>query len=376
MRLQTILNTVRSIRRFLDHDSPAPGRAVFAVKGRPSFAPQESLDALDPQGCTTAVDHRLEYLLHASSALKQHVAAIFCLIDRVLVVKFASLLLLQAQGEAEASSVNPTLTDLGQSPYHPRVGHGVSDLRQAGGVRDARKTIPLFLEVNLLPAGLAGDIFMTIQDHLRRKRRMPGDFKGDVPPLWIPDVERVVVDVGHRLLPLQVALAADLPNRGLSLGDQNQEQPRLPGMAGQIRFGDLVFPLASFAVDHGNVSGFGESSQTTAEAASQAHEVRVVQMLFRPVQLLPPSAVATARVAHAKVRVQHNAVHTIVRAFEKVSVVLAQCVWHPVTLPHPQRSRKNNGDGRRVSTSCVCCPARGPFFRAKSRKKPRNAYAA
>src|SRR5205823_12843942 len=54
------------IRRFLDHDSPAPGRAVFAVKGGPPFAPQESLDALDPQGCTTAVDHRLEYLLHPS----------------------------------------------------------------------------------------------------------------------------------------------------------------------------------------------------------------------------------------------------------------------------------------------------------------------
>src|SRR5690349_20819588 len=40
--------------------------------------------------------------------------------------------------------------------------------------------------------------------------------------------------------------------------------------------------------------------------------------------LLPPSAEATARVAHAKVRVQHNAVHTIVRSFEKVSVVFAQ----------------------------------------------------
>src|SRR5438046_4798999 len=96
------------IRRFLDHDSPAPGRAVFAVKGRPSFAPQESLDALDPQGCTTAVDHRLEYLPHSSSALKQQVAAIFGLIDRVLVVKFAPLL-----------------------------GQGVCDLSQAGGVGDA-----------------------------------------------------------------------------------------------------------------------------------------------------------------------------------------------------------------------------------------------
>src|SRR5207253_7193335 len=118
---------------------------------------------------------------------------------------------------------------------------------------------------------------------------------------------------------------------------------------------------ASFAVDHGNVSGFGESPQTTAEAPRHPHEVGVVEMLIRAIQLLPPSAEATARVAHAKVGVQDKAIHTIVRAFEKVSVVLAQCVWHPVTLPHPQRSRKSNGNGRRVSTSCVRCPARGPF---------------
>src|SRR5207253_1045322 len=90
---------------------------------------------------------------------------------------------------------------------------------------------------------------------------------------------------------------------------------------------------ASFAVDHGNVSGFGESPQTTAKAPRHPHEVGVVEMLIRAIQLLSPSAEATARVAHAKVRVQHNAVHTIVRSFEKVSVVFAQWVRHPVTLP-------------------------------------------
>jgi hypothetical protein len=36
------------IPRFLDHDSPAPGRAVLAVKSGTSFVPQESLDALNP----------------------------------------------------------------------------------------------------------------------------------------------------------------------------------------------------------------------------------------------------------------------------------------------------------------------------------------
>src|SRR5439155_23348308 len=127
----------------------------------------------------------------------------------------------------------------------------------------------LIVDVAVRATEFARDKFMPIQAQYRRKRRMPGDFQGDVPPLRVPDVKRVVVDVGHRLLPLQVALAADLPNRGLGLGDQNQEQPRLPGMAGQIRFGDLMFPLASFAVDHRNVSGFGESLRTMAEAASQ-----------------------------------------------------------------------------------------------------------
>src|SRR5207245_381716 len=33
------------------------------------------------------------------------------------------------------------------------------------------------------------------------------------------------------------------------------------------------------------------------------------------------------------------------------------------------------GEGRRVSTSCVVCAARVPFFRAKSRKKPRTLLA-
>src|SRR5262249_55211352 len=83
---------------------------------------------------------------------------------------------------------------------------------------------------------------------------------------------------------------------GLGLGDQNQEQPWLSIVARQGLFGDLMFPLTALAVNHGNASGFGESSQATAEAASQAHQVGVVQMLFRAVQLLPPRSEPTAGV--------------------------------------------------------------------------------
>jgi hypothetical protein len=55
-------------------------------------------------------------------------------------------------------------------------------------------------------------------------------------------------------------------------------------MAGQVLFGDLVFPLTSLALDHGNALGLGESPQATAEAARHPHEVGVVEMLFRPLR--------------------------------------------------------------------------------------------
>jgi hypothetical protein len=90
------------VRRFLDHDFPTPGRAVLTVKGRPSFVSQDGLDALNPQRGTTAVHHGLKHLLHASAALKEQVAAVFTLIDGVLVVKFAPLLLLPTKRETEA----------------------------------------------------------------------------------------------------------------------------------------------------------------------------------------------------------------------------------------------------------------------------------
>src|SRR5215472_16218530 len=137
------------IRRFLDHDLPTPSRAVLTVKGGPSLVSQDGLEALDPQRRPTAVDHRLKHLLHSSAALKEQVAAVFALIDGVLVVKLAPFLLLLAEREAKASSVNPTLRHRAQAPYHPVLGQGVCDPSQGGGVFDLGKTIPLLLKLDL-----------------------------------------------------------------------------------------------------------------------------------------------------------------------------------------------------------------------------------
>lgn len=51
---------------------------------------------------------------------------------------------------------------------------------------------------------------MTIQDHLGGERRMPADLDGDVAPVGIENMERVMIDIGHRLLPLDVVVGPDV----------------------------------------------------------------------------------------------------------------------------------------------------------------------
>ena len=106
--------------------------------------------------------------------------------------------------------VNPPFTDLAQSPYKPDV------------LLMAVKQLPSL--VNLMPAlrALAGDVFMAVQDHLGRERRMPADLDGDMPPITVENMKRVVVHVW--LLPLKVIIRFYVPHRCLGATDQDQKQ--------------------------------------------------------------------------------------------------------------------------------------------------------
>src|SRR5215469_1414891 len=73
--------------------------------------------------------------------LEDEVATVFDLITGVLIAEAAARLLVEVKREAQAA-VDPTLADLAQSPYSPRRGQGVCDLRQACGVGDRRKAVP------------------------------------------------------------------------------------------------------------------------------------------------------------------------------------------------------------------------------------------
>ena len=73
---------------------------------------------------------------------------------------------------------------------------GICDLNQARGVGDLSKTVALLGESDSGFECLTGDVLMTIKDHLSRERRMAADLDGDVAPLRIANMKRIVVDIG------------------------------------------------------------------------------------------------------------------------------------------------------------------------------------
>ena len=80
--------------------------------------------------------------------MEDEIAAVFNLIDRVLVVKPAVLLFLQIQRKTEAGTVDPALADLTQAPYSPRIGQGLCDFGQVCGLADDSETVSLLCKVD------------------------------------------------------------------------------------------------------------------------------------------------------------------------------------------------------------------------------------
>ena len=53
---------------------------------------------------------------------------------------------------------------------------------------------------------------------------MAAYFDSDVSPLGVQNVKGIVVDIGHRLLFLNVVIGADIPYRRLGPADQDEKQ--------------------------------------------------------------------------------------------------------------------------------------------------------
>src|ERR1700750_1072164 len=206
--LQSQLATVQLedrqiIGRSLDRDFPF-GRSLgsSAIFWAAPIS-EDRLDGFQVQWRAAAVDERLKDLVHVSAHLEDEVSTEFDLIVRVLITEPAALLLVEVEREAH-TGVNPTLTDLAQSPYSPVFGQGLCDLRQTCGVRDSSKAVSVLGEGDARLARLASNVLMAVQDHLGGEGRMPADLDGQMAPVRVEDVKRVVVHIGHRFLSFDV----------------------------------------------------------------------------------------------------------------------------------------------------------------------------
>src|SRR5208337_1728591 len=179
----------------------------------------------------------LEDLLHASANHKDQISAILHLVIGKVIPKPAALLFFKIERKTQAGAVNTPLTDLKQSPYSPLLGQGLCDLCEAGCVANCSKTVAVLDEPDARLAGLAGDVFMAIQDHLGGERRMPADLDGDMPPITVENVERVVVHI--RRLPLKVAIRLYVPDRCFRTATAVGSRAPIPRMAWSRRFAFL-----------------------------------------------------------------------------------------------------------------------------------------
>ena len=179
------------IRRFLDRHFPL-GRFSFpgAIPGSAPMA-ENRLDRVQIQPRAAAVDQRLEDSLHPTAQLEQQIPAVLDLVVGILIPEPTGLLLFQIQSEAQATGVDPTLTDLAQSPYRRFFGQGICDLRQACGVSYMRKTVSFFCKGDPCSLRLTGYIFMTVEHNLSGEWRVSTDLDGDVAPVGIQDMKRI-----------------------------------------------------------------------------------------------------------------------------------------------------------------------------------------
>jgi len=122
----------------------------------------------------------------------------------------------------------------------------------------------------------------------------------------------------------------------------------------EVVLGDLVFALAALALDHRDSLRPGEPPHPAREPAGHPHQVGVVELFVAAlVQPPPPRPEPARRVTQRVVGVEHDPVHAVVAAEQKIPVALTESVDHRGRFPR-----------RKLPISC---PKGQPFWAAVGR---------
>jgi len=320
------------IDRSLDHDLES-GRMLLAMvaKGTTRIA-KDGLDGLYIQRGSRSINDAVKNLIQSSPTRKEKVTAILALINRIGVMKATVLLFRKIQSETQAGRVNPTLTHSDQAPYRARSSHGICDSGQAWSVGDLSKTVAFFGKRKLGLLGLTGHVFMPVEHNLSRERRMRTEFDGQVPPLWIEDMERIMIDVrigGFRPdVDGATVEAVYMENRGRSKPSDDTEHPPEGGVLGEMLLGQFMLVFSGLTMDQRDSLLLGIGVNPSTKSTGKPHEMGVVQGFIRSRQLTPPSPKTTRGLSQTEISIEYDAIYTIICTIEIFLIIAAKLVGH------------------------------------------------
>jgi hypothetical protein len=120
---------------------------------------------------------------------------------------------------------------------------------------------------------------MAVKHDLCTKRGMTRDFDGEVSPVGILDVERVVIDIaelGLQVLNETAVGSLNHPYSGYGSRHQNQEDPADSRIVLEMLRSNFMLVFFTAAIDDGNVVGFSPTSHPTTEVPRHPHQMSIV----------------------------------------------------------------------------------------------------
>src|SRR5208337_3855919 len=185
--------------------------------------------------------------------------------------------------------------------------------------------------------------FMSVEGHLRSKRRIPAHPHHDMAPFRIDDLKIIVLHMRPGISMTQIdnlpaLIELHLPDRRRSPAREHRKDTPELGVFGQKRLGQDMLLLSALAFDKRNPALLAPRSQAPGKVSGHGLHSGIGQSLLASLPDPPPRTESAAGLSEGKIGVDHDAIDTIVTAFQQIGIIAGQivmrfCCSHQPRLP-------------------------------------------
>ena len=324
------------IDRFLDRDFKSGRLAARGTFIGAIAVAEDGLERRNIQSRSGSIDYPVEHGIYYRPSGKEQVPAELKLVDRKAITEVRPLLLSKVQCKAKAGGINPTLAHIDQPPSIPIArDHGLCAPVQCGSVGYIGKTVVFFGKNDASSACRPLDILMPVENDHGVKGRMWTEADDDMSPLFVHNVECVVVGKGVFLPDVDAAVpeTVRLEDRSVCPIDENAEKTGVVGAFGKMFLDQLVLAVVTVTIDYGNVVLCGKRPYPAAEMSGESHQMCIVQGSIIAVEHTPPRAETPAAVQQWVICIDDDTVDAVVRSVEQIGIIVGELVDHSVHCP-------------------------------------------